>query len=436
MIQTDVTIEIDSRRCGRTYELLRFTEYDVDIDLETDADAFDIVAKNKNGIYTGLFCRFDNCRLKVNSKTIMEGNIDKISYYIKKNDDYIKITGRDMCWKLVDNDADPDTLENVIPKSYITNKCNKYGIKSSISDAEVYDKLTIGCGESEISVINNILLDSKTRVWFSVDTLYTGEWNTNSNPVHVFTHGNTGVNGIPIIDIELIEDGTDMISELALYGSDSDGNQSIANSASNSYMTSKGIQKRKTRRKYSDSAVSKYISVADRDIRDNFRDNVVMNITAGIRDAYLPNTTVQVIIEKLAINALFFVRGVNYNKTLDNGSVAILTLIQSDQMFESMWQNSSNMTVTGFTELSSKLANMYTPNVQVQSQDTQSSEYFAKCNYTGHSIVDGLKSVGSDSSYNYRKSIATVNNIQNYSGKASQNITMLNMLKQGILIRP
>lgn len=201
-------------------------------------------------------------------------------------------------------------------------------------------------------------------------------------------------------------------------------------------MTSKGIQKRKTRRKYSDSAVSKYISVADRDIRDNFRDNVVMNITAGIRDAYLPNTTVQVIIEKLAINALFFVRGVNYNKTLDNGSVAILTLIQSDQMFESMWQNSSNMTVTGFTELSSKLANMYTPNVQVQSQDTQSSEYFAKCNYTGHSIVDGLKSVGSDSSYNYRKSIATVNNIQNYSGKASQNITMLNMLKQGILIRP
>ncbi len=55
--------------------------------------------------------------------------------------------------------------------------------------------------------------------------------------------------------------------------------------------------------------------------------------------------------------------------------------------------------------------------------------------YTGKSgsIVDGLKAVGVDSSFNNRKSIAAVNGISNYSGTAAQNTAMLNLLKQGKL---
>lgn len=64
------------------------------------------------------------------------------------------------------------------------------------------------------------------------------------------------------------------------------------------------------------------------------------------------------------------------------------------------------------------------------------SNYFPK--YTGKSgsITDALKSVNANYSFDYRKSIATANNIKNYSGTASQNQTMLNLLKQGKLKKP
>lgn len=64
------------------------------------------------------------------------------------------------------------------------------------------------------------------------------------------------------------------------------------------------------------------------------------------------------------------------------------------------------------------------------------TKYFKK--YTGNSksIVDALKSIKENSSYSYRTKIANVNNIKNYTGSATQNVKMLNLLKQGKLIKP
>lgn len=67
---------------------------------------------------------------------------------------------------------------------------------------------------------------------------------------------------------------------------------------------------------------------------------------------------------------------------------------------------------------------------------TNSSKYFPK--YTGKSIsvVDALKSLKIDSSYTYRKKIATVNGIKAYIGTSKQNTKMLELLKKGKLIKP
>lgn len=54
-------------------------------------------------------------------------------------------------------------------------------------------------------------------------------------------------------------------------------------------------------------------------------------------------------------------------------------------------------------------------------------------NYDGNSIVDALKSIGVDSSYNYRSELAKINGIANYTGTPEQNTLMLNLLKQGKL---
>lgn len=59
--------------------------------------------------------------------------------------------------------------------------------------------------------------------------------------------------------------------------------------------------------------------------------------------------------------------------------------------------------------------------------------YLSNTTYTGVSIVDGLKGIGVDSSYNYRSKLAEVNGIANYCGTAEQNTKMLEMLKNGTL---
>ena len=64
-----------------------------------------------------------------------------------------------------------------------------------------------------------------------------------------------------------------------------------------------------------------------------------------------------------------------------------------------------------------------------------SSKYYKK--YTGKSgsLVDALRAIGADSSFNNRRAIAKANGIKGYVGTASQNIKMLNLLKQGRLIK-
>ena len=60
-----------------------------------------------------------------------------------------------------------------------------------------------------------------------------------------------------------------------------------------------------------------------------------------------------------------------------------------------------------------------------------STSYYPK--FGGSSLVDGLKSIGVDSSMSNRKKIAAANGISNYSGTSSQNEKLLSLAKQGKL---
>ena len=68
--------------------------------------------------------------------------------------------------------------------------------------------------------------------------------------------------------------------------------------------------------------------------------------------------------------------------------------------------------------------------------ESASDEYFPK--YTGKStsIVDALVSLKVNASKENRKKIAIANGIPNYTGTASENTKLLNLLKSGKLLRP
>lgn len=61
--------------------------------------------------------------------------------------------------------------------------------------------------------------------------------------------------------------------------------------------------------------------------------------------------------------------------------------------------------------------------------------YLSNKEYKGISIVEALNEINIDSSYEYRKKLANINDIKDYKGTSSQNIKMLNLLKSGKLIK-
>ena len=78
------------------------------------------------------------------------------------------------------------------------------------------------------------------------------------------------------------------------------------------------------------------------------------------------------------------------------------------------------------------------PEPQPQPQQQQSPPCFQIPNYGGGSIVDALKSIGANSSYDYRCRIAARNGIGggDYQGRPHENIHMLQLLREGRLIIP
>lgn len=79
-----------------------------------------------------------------------------------------------------------------------------------------------------------------------------------------------------------------------------------------------------------------------------------------------------------------------------------------------------------YNEVQSKVNDIITKNLYV---------YYPKCNATYLSLTKALDSIGVNSSFEYRKKIALKNGIKEYKGTAMQNISMLNKLKAGRLIK-
>lgn len=71
----------------------------------------------------------------------------------------------------------------------------------------------------------------------------------------------------------------------------------------------------------------------------------------------------------------------------------------------------------------------------IEETSTPAVKYYPEYSGKTISIVNALKSLGYNSNFAYRKKIAKVNGIKNYIGTATQNTKMLNLLKQGKLIK-
>ncbi len=70
---------------------------------------------------------------------------------------------------------------------------------------------------------------------------------------------------------------------------------------------------------------------------------------------------------------------------------------------------------------------------EILNSKTSKTDYYKKCSSSKASLVDGLKEVGADSSFNNRSKIAKKNGFKTYAGTAKQNNKLLDLLKKGKL---
>ena len=66
-------------------------------------------------------------------------------------------------------------------------------------------------------------------------------------------------------------------------------------------------------------------------------------------------------------------------------------------------------------------------------EDSPAVSFYSNWNYSGTSIVDGLKKIGVDASFSHRAQIAAANGISNYTGRPAENVKLLTLLKSGKL---
>ncbi len=86
----------------------------------------------------------------------------------------------------------------------------------------------------------------------------------------------------------------------------------------------------------------------------------------------------------------------------------------------------------GYFKVSKKDVEKYTGTTT----ETVKTAYFKRFEGSTFSIVEALKAIGVNSAFSYRKKIAQANGIKSYVGTATQNTKMLELLKQGKLIKP
>lgn len=118
-----------------------------------------------------------------------------------------------------------------------------------------------------------------------------------------------------------------------------------------------------------------------------------------------------------------------------NGHVSVATGEGTTSYFYSYDQNYPKAQHEPMTKIKHSY-NSFLGVLRPKSKGKSTSKYFKAYNGKTDSIVDALESLKIDSSFSNRKKIAKKNQIAEYTGTPRQNLKMLNLLKQGKLLKP
>lgn len=346
----EMAVNIKSKYTDKVYRITKFKEFNVELDISNEAGGtFDFIIPNVNGRYSGYFHRFDVVSIFVNKVKIMAGVVDKVTYNVDEDSSEMRIEGRPKSAYLIDSDKTPQNINSCGIKSYITKRCKAYGITAKFQKGislPAYKKLKISTGQSELNVFTELLKDRPYHTWFLVDTFYVGTWNYKAKQTYDFILDGYKT-GIPLKSIELVEDGTDMISQIKMYGTNKKGNYVHKCTVTNDYFKKKKVYKIKTEQGREEFTSSQYKSYGTREMKDSIFDSVEWTLTVSPNKTYvyMPNKTCGVKSKKLGIARRMFIKKVSYRKTVDDGSEIEIVCIPADSGYNIIWKGKQSKSI-------------------------------------------------------------------------------------------
>lgn len=126
---------------------------------------------------------------------------------------------------------------------------------------------------------------------------------------------------------------------------------------------------------------------------------------------------------------------------IDTGTEQILksNAENTTSILDTVNQNTNNLStqISGMENKVNTVVNNTTVNNTQASKTEKTVKYYEPIkSYKGNSFVDALKKRGVSASMAFRKKIASVNGIKNYTGTSKQDSKLLNLMKKGKLVKP
>ena len=126
---------------------------------------------------------------------------------------------------------------------------------------------------------------------------------------------------------------------------------------------------------------------------------------------------------------------------IDTGTEQILknNAESTSSILDTVQQNTNNLStqISGVENKVNSVVNNTTINNTSSSKTAKTVKYYEPIkSYKGNSFVDALKKRGVSATMAFRRKIASVNGIKNYTGTAKQNSKLLNLMKKGKLVKP
>ena len=133
---------------------------------------------------------------------------------------------------------------------------------------------------------------------------------------------------------------------------------------------------------------------------------------------------------KVPLNQNQFDALVSFSFNCGSGALKTSTLLQ--KLNSSDYNGAANEFLK-WNKSNGKVLNGLVRRRQEEKELFLKTNYLSNKTYKGVSLVDALKQIKVDASFSNRKRLAKNNGISNYSGTYSQNLKLLNLLKQGKL---